>query len=172
MSVLVTVGSTAFDALIQTVTSDVFLDVLRNKGFSRLIVQRGSSTVSGEGIGSNGNFHSSRLHGIDIELWKYKPSLRAEMEKADIIISHAGSGTILEALRLRKALIVVPNSTLLDDHQQELAQALEAEGHLKSTSVSDLAKSVAAFKAEGMSCFPQFNGGKFARLLDEEMGFS
>lgn len=88
MSVLVTVGSTAFDTLVQTATSDAFLDVLRNKGFTRLIVQCGTSTV---GITTNnGTFLSFESHGIDVELWKYKPSLRAEMESADFVISHAG----------------------------------------------------------------------------------
>ena len=45
---------------------------------------------------------------------------------------HTGSGTILDVLRLKKPLIVVPNSSLLDNHQQELADALEDLGHLKT----------------------------------------
>ena len=43
-----------------------------------------------------------------------------------------GSGTILDVLRLNKPLIVVPNSSLLDNHQQELADALADLGHLKT----------------------------------------
>lgn len=46
-----------------------------------------------------------------------------------------GSGTILEVLRLGKPMIVVPNGTLLDNHQEELSSALDAMGYLRSTTV-------------------------------------
>ena len=49
--------------------------------------------------------------------------------------SDAGSGTILDVLRLHKPLIVVPNPTLLDNHQEELADALAGLGHVKATAV-------------------------------------
>ena len=156
MIAFVSVGSTSFDALVETAVSKPFLDVLRAKGFSRLIVQRGRSTVKTPGTYvDNEDYVTFNQHGIEIELWKYKPSLRAEMEIADIVISHAGtfqlkswtrakenidnltpgSGTIIEVLRMRKPLIAVPNPTLLDDHQQELAQALEDHRYLRTSSV-------------------------------------
>jgi UDP-N-acetylglucosamine transferase subunit ALG13 len=47
-----------------------------------------------------------------------------------------GSGTILDVLRKGKRLIVVPNETLLDNHQHELAIALEEKEHLKSSTVA------------------------------------
>lgn len=42
----------------------------------------------------------------------------------------SGSGSILTALRMSKPLLVVPNETLMDNHQVELADALEKEGYL------------------------------------------
>jgi beta-1,4-N-acetylglucosaminyltransferase len=55
----------------------------------------------------------------------------------------AGSGTILDVLRLDagggkrgKPLIVVPNPTLLHNHQEELAVALGREGYLKAATVA------------------------------------
>ena len=45
-------------------------------------------------------------------------------------VSSEGSGTILDVLRIPKPLIIVPNPTLLDNHQQELADVLEQQGHL------------------------------------------
>jgi UDP-N-acetylglucosamine transferase subunit ALG13 len=44
--------------------------------------------------------------------------------------SELGSGSILESLRLHKQLIVVVNEKLLDNHQDELACALEKQGYL------------------------------------------
>lgn len=50
------------------------------------------------------------------------------MRECDVVISHAGSGSLLECLRnnQKKRLILVPNSTLLDNHQVELAHAIDA----------------------------------------------
>jgi beta-1,4-N-acetylglucosaminyltransferase len=45
----------------------------------------------------------------------------------DVII---GAGTILDAMRLGLAIIVVPNVTLLDNHQEELAAELELQGYV------------------------------------------
>jgi len=41
-----------------------------------------------------------------------------------------GSGSILEALRYQNPLIVVPNTALLDNHQEELAVAMERLNYL------------------------------------------
>lgn len=55
------------------------------------------------------------------------------MSECDVVISHAGSGSLLECLRGRdgrgtqrkRRMILVPNTTLLDNHQVELAQAID-----------------------------------------------
>lgn len=41
-----------------------------------------------------------------------------------------GSGSILDALRFQKRLIVVPNESLMDNHQKELSEELERQGYL------------------------------------------
>lgn len=46
-----------------------------------------------------------------------------------------GSGTILDVLRMGKPMIVVPNPTLADNHQEELATELESMQHLRSATV-------------------------------------
>jgi beta-1,4-N-acetylglucosaminyltransferase len=45
-----------------------------------------------------------------------------------------GSGSVLEALHFEKLLVVVPNSSLMDNHQQEVANALSADGYLIKSS--------------------------------------
>jgi Flp pilus assembly protein TadG len=72
------------------------------------------------------------------------------MERADVILCHAGAGTLLEALEIaaksstttttegltrKKTKIVnaVINTSLMDNHQSELAEELESRGHILIT---------------------------------------
>lgn len=50
------------------------------------------------------------------------------MEEADLVVSHAGAGTCLEVCDLGRPLIAVVNSSLMDNHQGELAAALDERG--------------------------------------------
>ena len=55
-----------------------------------------------------------------------------EFEKADVVVSHGGAGAIINAMRLKKPLIIVPRlkkfSEHTDDHQLDLAEALDKRG--------------------------------------------
>lgn len=55
-----------------------------------------------------------------------------KMKSADIIISHAGAGSIITALKYEKPLVVVPRLKRFDehtdDHQIDLAKALDEKG--------------------------------------------
>ena len=46
---------------------------------------------------------------------------RALVERAVARAAAAGSGSVMEALRMNKALLVVINEKLMDNHQAELA---------------------------------------------------
>jgi len=46
-----------------------------------------------------------------------------------------GSGTILEAMRLGIPLVVVPNPSLKDNHQKELANELQKQGYVIASNV-------------------------------------
>ena len=46
------------------------------------------------------------------------------MSEASLVISHAGAGSIGEALALKKSLVICVNETLMDNHQLELAEAV------------------------------------------------
>ena len=82
-------------------------------------------------IGNNRGFHS--------QLYEYKPFLTIEefqqwMEKADLIISHGGCGTLLHAIRYAKVPVVMPRrkkyAEHVNDHQMQLVQALACEGRI------------------------------------------
>ncbi len=40
-----------------------------------------------------------------------------------------GAGTVLDAMRLGLRMLVIPNESLLDNHQKELAEELENQGY-------------------------------------------
>jgi len=77
----------------------------------------------------------------------------------------------LDVLRLGKAVIVVPNPTLLDRHQEELAKALSDRGYLKAATISELPKAIAEIEPSSLQLFPPQDKSRFAKFLDEEMGF-
>lgn len=49
-----------------------------------------------------------------------------------------GAGTILDALRLSIPIIVVPNPSLLDNHQVELARELDRQGYVVHGEMDEL----------------------------------
>ncbi|KAI0273555.1 glycosyltransferase family 1 protein [Gloeopeniophorella convolvens] len=169
MRVLVTVGSTEFDALVGAALSEPVLDALASKGYSDITVQCGNSPVNELGqVDAEGVV---QRHGLEISVWRFKPSLEEEYDAADLVIGHAGSGTILDVLRRSKPLVIVPNPTLLDNHQEDMAYAMEELGHAKTSTVNDLARTIAELDTSELVPFPPFDGGRFRRLMDREMGF-
>ena len=138
----VTVGATApFPQLIESCTSRRFLESLKAQGYTKLLIQHGNK---GKNLSSmvkdldldNRDIASS---GIELEGFDFNPNglveeMRATKGQHDardgVVISHAGSGSILDALRIDSPLIVVPNPTLLDNHQVELAEELAKQGYV------------------------------------------
>jgi beta-1,4-N-acetylglucosaminyltransferase len=66
--------------------------------------------------------------------------LQMWLSQARVVVSHAGAGSIINALQADKPLVVVPRQTrfgeVLDDHQMELAEVLAQQG--RATTVIDL----------------------------------
>ena len=90
MYAFITVGSTRFDKLVQQALSDAVIDVLRAKGYSKIVVQCGNSEFDTKHFVSKGETWVLR-DDEDIQVWKFKPSLQKEYEQADLVISHAGA---------------------------------------------------------------------------------
>lgn len=89
MHVFVTVGSTRFDQLVQQALSDAVLDVLRAKGYSKIVVQCGDSDFDRNAFKQAGDTWVRRDDG-EVEVWRFKPSLQEEYKQADLVISHGG----------------------------------------------------------------------------------
>ena len=68
---------------------------------------------------------------------------RTEVERADVVVSHAGVGSFIRCLEVGKAPVLVPRRAArgehLDDHQLQIAAVAQARGLAVSREVGDLA---------------------------------
>ncbi|CAG8486006.1 Glycosyltransferase Family 1 protein [Gigaspora rosea] len=165
-TVFVTVGSTGFDQVISLLTSSPSLQILKSLGYTKLNIQYGKSRESYNEAMKVSNIPNE----IQIIGYDYKTSLDQDMSESDLIISHAGSGSILESLRLNKPLIVVINENLMNNHQAELAVELGNKGYLVYSSTSNLLEILKSKAYENLISFPEPDATIFANILNEEMG--
>ncbi len=175
-TVFITVGTTLFEPLIECVSNSSFLNAIGRLGYSNLIVQYGKGQIPrlrrantkkkvhhqghsdyDDGDTSSGEYictsNSNDTISIQWEVYRFKSSLEEDMKNADLIISHAGAGSVMEGLEhchrrnnefttannhkqedqspeLYKKLVVVINDKLMNNHQCELAYALEKRNYL------------------------------------------
>lgn len=127
-TIFFTVGTTEFVELVEAIDNVTFVDVLITMGCQKLIVQ------IGRGVFPTILARLCEQKNIQYCCYRFKPDLLEDMQASNLIISHCGAGSILEAMNLRKPLIVVVNSSLQGNHQTELSDALAIEGHCLSTS--------------------------------------
>ncbi|RCI08373.1 hypothetical protein L249_8835 [Ophiocordyceps polyrhachis-furcata BCC 54312] len=135
---LVTVGATVgFRALLEAVLEPSFWLFLKAESFTTLHIQAGP-----DARWANSRVAAVRHEmppGFDVEVFDLTADLmrdqmlrckaRDKVRERGLVISHAGTGTILDAWKVAVPLIVVPNSALLDDHQTDMARHLAQEGY-------------------------------------------
>jgi len=158
-TIFVTVGTTLFEALTEAATTETALDWMVQAGYTNLILQYGKGRRPSLPEKYNNDDSSNSTNNnkplLQIEMYTFKPSLADDMERADLIVSHAGAGTVMEVLRMSattttttttssnnnnntnistrsaaKRLAVVINTQLMDNHQTELAHAMGTRRHL------------------------------------------
>jgi UDP-N-acetylglucosamine transferase subunit ALG13 len=77
---------------------------------------------------------STDVEGLPIDARRSMPSaeLDAALERADVVVSHAGTGSSIAALRAGKVPVLVPRRAArgehVDDHQEEIALELAGRG--------------------------------------------
>ncbi len=106
MKIFVTVGTTPFDQLIKYVDQNITKE-------QNIVFQ----IAKGEYKPANFPYFAFT---DEIDLY-YKT--------ADLVICHAGAGTIYNLLELKKKIIVVPNLERADPHQKELASYIEKNNY-------------------------------------------
>jgi UDP-N-acetylglucosamine transferase subunit ALG13 len=99
-------------------------------GFPRLI--NALAALPGEELHVQHGVAPAPAHAAEAVTHLSFEEVAERMEAADVVVCHAGVGTILCALRAGHTPVVVPRSRRLretvDDHQMELARALADEG--------------------------------------------
>lgn len=169
--VLVTVGSTKFDQLIRAVDTEAFAAALHEQGYTSLLVQRGDGEYIPHVLVHRGEEKAGLPSGLSVEFVQYLPSMHAYMEAADLIISHAGSGSLFEALSLGKTIIAVPNAILMANHQEELAVHLDRLGHLVSAAPETLVSALRSLDTARLKPYPKGSPQGIADAIHRLMGF-
>ena len=106
--IFVSVGTTEFDDLIRVM--------------DELAPSLGHEVVAQIGRGS--------YIPKSVRYFRLEPSLDAWLDRADVIVTHGGLGTVVEGLERRKPLVAVSNADRYDLHQDDLLGELERRGHL------------------------------------------
>ena len=148
MRVFVTVGTTEFDELFVALDSacGMVCDNLRRLGCKYLTLQVGRGKYVPEQLLSE-----CARSGIDCSHYRFKDTLAGDMQEADLIISHCGAGSILEAIRLRKLLVLVVNPALQENHQSELAFAMTAGQHCLCSKADSLPAVLDSLSFQGLN---------------------
>ncbi|XP_078036871.1 alg13 UDP-N-acetylglucosaminyltransferase subunit [Augochlora pura] len=161
--VFVTVGTTTFDELIKTVLTAEILEALSLKGYNELILQIGKSTLEPDCTPRNGL--------IKIEYFNLNPNILEYVKNTDLIISHAGAGSILDALENKKNLIVVANNSLMHNHQLELAEQLHLDKHLYYGSCETLLNVIQTMDFTQLRPYVNNKSERIAGFINQIMGF-
>ncbi|CAK6964612.1 UDP-N-acetylglucosamine transferase subunit ALG13 homolog isoform X1 [Scomber scombrus] len=160
-TVFVTVGTTSFDELIKNVTSSEAAQALKSCGYERLVLQVGRGSLLPD---------ADSCPHIRLEAFRFKDSIAEDMKRADLVISHAGAGSCLEALGANKPLLVVVNDKLMDNHQLELARQLHMDSHLLYCTCSTLTETLRTMDLSLLQPFPPGQPKNFANFLDKALG--
>ncbi|KAH7148757.1 UDP-N-acetylglucosamine transferase subunit alg13 [Dactylonectria macrodidyma] len=148
---LVTVGATVgFKELTAAVLQPSFWEFLGSRGFTKLHVQCGPdvSWATAELAARKDEVPSSlsiSIFDVTNNLMKDEMMFCKAVDgkrSQGLVISHAGTGTILDAWKLSIPLVVVPNTLLLDNHQTEMAEHLAKEGYAIQSSGHDLQEAI------------------------------
>jgi beta-1,4-N-acetylglucosaminyltransferase len=105
-----------------------------------------------------------------IDAFDFHPDLAMEVvSRVDVVISHAGAGSVLDALRWGKRLVVVENKALMDGHQRELIEELQGQGYLVEGAEERLWEAVEEVLKVPEKRWAGGRGG-FVSVLEEETG--
>lgn len=164
--ILITVGTTKFEKLIQAIDEESFYNFFDNLKFDKLIIQKGH----GEYIPNK--FKNLKLENLKVEVHNLLNNFENVIKESEYVISHAGAGIILESLKNKKKVFVVVNDTLMDNHQTELAEALCKDDYVfyvkKAEDVVEQVKNtISNISSQSWQAYPDFSCDAIPNVIYE-----
>lgn len=198
-SVLITTGATVtFTSLIKTVLTIDFINNLIKSGVTKLIIQYGNEIKNLKHISAQyfqTQLQSSNIvkyfkfdvsddlnriimqnNSFKIVAFAYDANIVNVIHESDVVISHAGTGSIIDTLRSNKKLIVVPNDKLMDNHQLEIANEFTKLNYCLCYNVDEL--TLTQFFEDlrkllideiKLKTFPEVDGSIIETIITEEL---
>ena len=177
-----TVGTTEFPPLMSFLTSTSFIDQLVANKVTKLTIQYGRSTdpltaltaLSDFKLGpSTPPFTSTLTHKtLTLTSFPLAPSLLPSFAAHTHTISHAGAGTILDCAPTNTRLMIIPNETLMNNHQVELAAVLPVPIHTARLGDEDLSTKIDDFLGAEKEVGGETGGGNmdvFLKIVEGEI---
>ena len=140
--------------------------------FSRLLDYIKKSKIKDEIIVQNGHtkYISKKMKMINFVNYE---NIEKLIDKSDIIITHGGTGSIIEPLKKGKKIIACARlkkfNEHIDDHQEQLVNSFSEAGYIlkldEKTKLDDIIKSIEKFTPKKYKS----NTKKFIKKLEEEI---
>lgn len=187
-SIFVTVGTTQFDDLTDSVFSNEFAKASLDLGYESITIQigRGKEPIIPENAI---NFHYDAEKSewkwiltmnmdetekkLTYTVYRLKADIADDIKTSSLVISQAGAGSIFEALRAQKTLIIASNPALAGNHQVELLDEMTREHHaiginqpVSSATVCDALRESAI---ASLRPFPPLDQSLFVQALSNTM---
>lgn len=186
-SIFVTTGATVtFKELIELTLDKKFISIIQGLGYQKIVIQYGSQqdgvTLFTQGLKSldskfishdlganNGVIVAELPSGFKIEGFAFTTDIKTLMLNSDLIISHAGTGSILDSLRLQKPLIVVVNTKLMNNHQIEITDELIKGNYLLgcAAKLDELISNVKLINQVKLNALPQPNTNVIDQIIQQ-----
>ncbi|KAI5190409.1 beta-1,4-N-acetylglucosaminyltransferase [Nematocida minor] len=136
MRLVVTTGTFGFNELVDKIVES--LGAISTK-YTEVIIQYGRTEPNSLKRKSTTNSQNFSLIKV-----AYYTAFDDFIQGADLVVSHAGTGTVLSLLKHNAPFIIVPNKTLLHNHQEEYTNSLQET--LTVSSLSSLVDDIMAAK--------------------------
>eukprot|EP00923_Selenidium_pygospionis_P005202 GHVN01008725.1.p1 GENE.GHVN01008725.1~~GHVN01008725.1.p1 ORF type:complete len:355 (-),score=88.50 GHVN01008725.1:740-1804(-) len=190
--IFVTVGTTQFNDLTRAVDTVLFHSVCVELGYERMVVQFGRGTCPLLGVSHESETGDKVLLSVKCVDYLSSVAYTACMKNSSLVVCHGGAGSILAACRTMAqrrgdkpsdicGVLVVPNTSLMDNHQTEMSVAMAKRGYLTLSpppltpaSLSEGIREVTRVMRSSTphSPYPSPDLAPFNRLVEELVGLN